>query len=219
MIYEECFKYGFDLSNDRIPIVPAAHYICGGIKVDHFGESSIPGLFSFGESSCTGVHGANRLASNSLLESAVFSSLAIDVVGKYLQRSIPVKHLSLISHVEVGPDHETVPEFRRALQQIMWKYVSIMRNETGLSHALKEIAQLLTQTRATFSNTVNSAQAELSNMLTLAPIIIRAALIRKESRGTHYMVDYPHRDDSHWLGRLVFEKDQIKMEPLSHAPS
>ena len=218
MIYQECLKHGFDLTNDKIPIVPAAHYICGGIKVDHFGESSLPGLFSFGESSCTGVHGANRLASNSLLESAVFSSLAINAVTKYLTQTIPVETLSLVSNLEVSPEHEKIPELRKELQQIMWNHVSIVRSETGLSQALKEIAQLSIQTTAEFSNTVNSAQAELLNMLTLAPIIVRAALIRKESRGTHYMVDYPNRDDTRWLGRIVFKKDQVKMEPLSHTP-
>jgi L-aspartate oxidase len=219
MIYQECLKHGFDLTNDQIPIVPAAHYICGGIKVDHFGESSLLGLFSFGESSCTGVHGANRLASNSLLESAVFSSLAIKAVTKYLKQPIPIETLSLDSNLEVSTEHEKIPELRKKLQQIMWDHVSIMRSETGLSQALKELAQLNTRTTPEVAHTVNTAQAELANMLTLAPLIIRAALIRKESRGTHYMVDYPQRDDSRWLGRIVFEKDQVQMEPLSHAPS
>jgi L-aspartate oxidase len=214
MIYEECLKHGFDLAKEGIPIVPAAHYICGGIKVNLFGESSIPGLFSFGESSCTGVHGANRLASNSLLESAVFSSLAINVVSKYLKHALPVKTISLDSPFEVIPESKTRNDAKKDLQKIMWNYVSIMRSEKGLERALKEMEQLTSRTSSEFNKTINSSHIEFSNMLALSKTIIRAALMRKESRGTHYLLDYPSRDDSHWLGRIVFEKNEVKMEAL-----
>jgi L-aspartate oxidase len=214
MIYEECLKHGFDLSKDNIPIVPAAHYICGGVKVDFFGESSIPGLFSFGESSCTGVHGANRLASNSLLESAVFSSLAIKVVPKYLKHDIPFTKIFLKSKLEVISEINTVPDLRKELQNIMWKYVGIVRREKELEYALKEIELLDTRAKSKFNNTLNSSQVEFNNMLALSKIIIRAALIRKESRGTHYLLDYPRRNDSHWLGRIVFEKNEVKLETI-----
>lgn len=215
MIYQECLKHGFDLSKDSIPVVPAAHYICGGIKVDLFGESSIPGLFSFGESSCTGVHGANRLASNSLLESAVFSSLALKAVPKYLKYDLLVeKNINLKSNFEVISESKTVPDLRKELQNIMWKYVGIVRNEKDLEYALKEIEQLDTRAKSEFKYNLNSAQVEFTNMLSLSKIIIRAALIRKESRGTHYLVDYPSRNDSLWLGHIIFEKNEVKMEAI-----
>jgi len=214
MIYEECLKHGFDLSKDSVPIVPAAHYICGGIKVDLFGESSISGLFSFGESSCTGVHGANRLASNSLLESAVFSSLSIKAISKYLKHDLPLKKIILESKFEVISERKTVNDLRKELQNIMWKYVGIMRSEKELEYALKEMERLDTRAKSEFNNTLNSAQVEFSNMLALSKTIIRAALIRKESRGTHYLIDYPSRNDSRWLGHIVFEKNEVKMEAI-----
>ena len=189
-------------------------YICGGVKVDFFGESSILGLFSFGESSCTGVHGANRLASNSLLESAVFSSLAIKVVPKYLKHDIPFTKIFLKSKFEVISEINKVPDLRKELQNIMWKYVGIVRREKELEYALKEIELLDTRAKSKFNNTLNSSQVEFYNMLTLSKIIIRAALIRKESRGTHYLLDYPRRNDSHWLGRIVFEKNEVKLEAI-----
>jgi L-aspartate oxidase len=214
MIYEECLKHGFDLSKDRIPVEPAAHYICGGVKVDLFGESSIRGLFSFGETSCTGVHGANRLASNSLLESVVFSSLAMKRAPRYLKSDIRLEKLKLEPKVEVASGGEGEKGLRRELQNLMWRYVSIVRRERELEHALKEADQLEKRAKTVNEDAVNSKWAELLNMISVAKTIIIAALTRKESRGTHYLEDYPSRDDEHWLGHIVFEKNEVKMEAI-----
>jgi L-aspartate oxidase len=214
MIFDRCLENGFDLSKDTIPVVPAAHYVCGGIKVNLFGESSIKGLFSFGESSCSGVHGANRLASNSLLESVVFSSLAIKRVSRYLKRDIRLKKNDEKPSFEIISESKEENNLIKDLQKLMWKYVSIVRKESGLEYALNEIQNLEKQAKTLFKNRLNSRIPELLNMIAIAKIIIRAALIRKESRGTHYVEDYPYRDDAHWLGRIVFEKNEVKMEPI-----
>jgi succinate dehydrogenase/fumarate reductase flavoprotein subunit len=131
-----------------------------------------------------------------------------------LRHDIPLKKIILESKFEVISESKTVNDLRKELQNIMWKYVGIMRSEKELEYALKEMERLDTRAKSEFNNTLNSAQVEFSNMLALSKTIIRAALIRKESRGTHYLIDYPSRNDSRWLGRIVFEKNDVKMEAI-----
>lgn len=194
-IFNECLKHGYDLSTQMIPVVPAAHYICGGVVTDLDGRTSIHGLFAAGEVACTGVHGANRLASNSLLEALVFSKRAarkaIDYVNnvKMISPEIPEwddsgtvnnEEMVLISHN------------RRELQQLMSDYVGIVRSDLRLGRAFKRTRLLYEEVEEFYSrNRVTVPLFQLRNMITVAYLIIKSAMRRKESRGLHYTTDYP----------------------------
>jgi L-aspartate oxidase len=194
-IYAECLTYGIDLSTHMAPVVPAAHYICGGVVTDLFGRTSILGLFAAGEVACTGVHGANRLASNSLLEALVFAKRASNKAIEYLKEvnprvpelpewddsgTINTEEMVLISHN------------RRELQQLMADYVGIVRSDLRLQRAFKRTRMLYDEVEEFYSrNRVTVPLFQLRNMITVAYLIIRSAMMRKESRGLHYTTDYP----------------------------
>jgi len=210
MIYRECLRRGIDIAKESIPVVPAAHYLCGGIKVDLYGESSIAGLFAFGECASTGVHGANRLASNSLLESVVFSTLGVTRAKSYLEsgflRSIPKK-----ASVEVEGADDCKDEIKKGLQDLMWECVGIVRRIDGLAYALSKLTDLKKRVERINEDALHSNFVELRNMTTVAKLITRAASIRRESRGTHYLAEYPSQDDENWLKHIVFEGDRVEL--------
>lgn len=194
-IYEKCLSLGIDITKDYIPVAPAAHYLCGGIQVDLNGESSIKRLYAVGECSCTGLHGGNRLASNSLLEAIVYA----DAAAKHAQQ-----HISEYSYREDVPDWNdegtTHPEEMvlitqsiKEVNQIMGYYVGIVRSDVRLKRAWNRLDILYEETERLFKVSKASREiCELRNMINVGYLIMRQAMERKESRGLHYTIDYPH---------------------------
>jgi L-aspartate oxidase len=209
-IHEKCLSLGIDIAREWIPVVPAAHYACGGVMTDEMGRTDIERLYATGEVSCTGVHGANRLASNSLLEALVFSHrAALDSTAIF--REIPIEHNAADfpeeEHTEPVP-LELVKELMLRLRTVMWVYVGIVRTTERLREALREVSIIAAKTEELYSRGRLSRELlELRSMVTVAELIVRSALWRKESRGLHYILDYPQRDDEHWLKDTVLRKE------------
>ncbi|MGQ9663756.1 MAG: L-aspartate oxidase [bacterium] len=183
-IYDTCLRWGIDITREPIPVVPAAHYLCGGIRVNTYGETSIERLFALGECAFTGVHGANRLASNSLLEALVFAT-------RSAKRMSRLKALKLKRLPRLKPIAQTGPDFKIPIKQLMSQYVNVIRSETGLIKA----REMLNEFNMKFDPGVHLINAESRNMVQVAMLIVESCLIRKESRGLHYMVEYPEKDD------------------------
>jgi L-aspartate oxidase len=219
-----CRSYGLDLANDLLPIAPAAHYCMGGVMTDTFGRTTLAGLYAVGEVACTGVHGANRLASNSLLEGLVFGLHLADglagINGK--QVDAPSRHAYTIpvyddlsrdeALLSVSPDHESILQMRREIRQIMWKFVSLQRDREGLLEATQNLHNLRTSMLTNGSTRQNNVVEwqETVNMLKVAELVIAAALQRRESRGSHSRLDYPVLDEMftglHYAFQPVFER-------------
>lgn len=199
-IYETCLSYGIDMAEDLIPVVPAAHYFCGGIEAGLDGRTPLPGLYACGEASCTGLHGANRLASNSLLEALVCANRMAEHLA-----SAPSDKTAFSAHVHdweygnaVHSDEEIVVEHNwNEVRTCMWDYVGIVRTDKRLDRALRRIGNLREEIRDYYWDyLVTPDILELRNIADVAEIIIRSALMRKESRGIHYTLDYPAQDNS-----------------------
>lgn len=202
-IYAKCKEFGIDITNDLIPVVPASHYLCGGIAVDRYGRSSINNLYAGGEVSCTGVHGANRLASNSLLEALVFSWQSALHVGE------KISSVTHISDTDIRPwddsgtiDNEEwilVSHNRDEIKNVMWDYVGIVRSNLRLERAQRRVRLLEEEIEDFYRRTkISPPLLELRNIITVAKLIILSALRRHESRGLHYTTDYPEKDDLHF---------------------
>lgn len=200
-IYKTCLENGIDITKDPIPVEPVAHYACGGLKTDVDGRTSIPGLFAFGEAACTGVHGANRLASNSLLESLVFSSRATEAARAYAEG----KSIDYTNTKQMKLTEERLYEIRTALKSVMWRNAGIIRNEEELQSALEKINELGRKLREAAGEGINADIIEIKNMLLVSKLIVRAALARKESRGGHYRSDYPEKVKG-WKRHIVLDK-------------
>jgi L-aspartate oxidase len=194
-IYETCLKWGIDITREPIPVVPAAHYMCGGIKVNTWGESSIKRLFALGECACTGVHGANRLASNSLLEALVFSTRAAEKAQDISMGAAPARP-GPVNEAKSGPD------YRLQIKEIMSQYVGVIRNEKGLKIAQEKIESFAQQ----FEKGIHFINAESRNVIHIARLVIASALRRKESRGLHAVEDYPEHDDSFLKDTIIDDK-------------
>lgn len=197
-IYNECLKHGIDLSEDWAPVVPAAHYICGGVVTDLFGRTSINGLFAAGEVTCTGVHGANRLASNSLLEALVFAKKAAEKAVEYT-RDVSVEVPIVPEWDDSGTinteEWVLVSHNMLELQQLMANYVGIVRSNLRLERAFRRTKLLYEEVESFYSrNKVSVPVCQLRNMICIAYLIIRSAMKRKESRGLHFTTDYPQTD-------------------------
>ncbi len=194
-IYETCLGYGIDLTREPIPVVPAAHYVCGGVRVDVRAESTIPGLFVVGEAACTGLQGANRLASNSLLEAAVFGHRAAVASERY--HEAPAPDFDDVPEWDVGsavPSDELVviSQCWDEIRRFMWNYVGIVRSDRRLRRAQRRIETIKEEIRDFYWNaTVTRDLLELRNIAETAELIVSCALRRKESRGLHYTLDYP----------------------------
>ncbi|MGV3721470.1 MAG: L-aspartate oxidase [Actinomycetota bacterium] len=214
-IYERCLTFGIDITKEPIPIVPAAHYSCGGVLTDLEARSSLHRLYAVGEVACTGVHGANRLASNSLLEALVFADHAAADTHALLQRepSIASQESGAVTVAEDQAErqsNEVSPEFaehlRRLTQTLMLAHVGIVRTDRRLRQALREIDLLRNGVESLFATSrVTPELLELRNIIQVGWLIIECALRRKESRGLHYNSDYPARDDEHWLVDTVLD--------------
>jgi L-aspartate oxidase len=192
-IYKKCLEFGIDMTKQPIPVVPAAHYLCGGVITDMYGRTDVDGLFALGETACTGLHGANRLASNSLLECLVFSHNAVEhlrtqpnviddvAISDYPQNSkTDDDEMVLVSHVW--------DEIRR----LMWAYVGIVRTNRRLERAQHRLTTILSELHEYYSAfRVHSDIIELRNIALMADMTVRCALKRHESRGIHYNLDYP----------------------------
>jgi L-aspartate oxidase len=197
-IYEKCLSIGINVTKNMIPVAPAAHYSCGGIKTDEWGRSSIQNLYACGECSSTGLHGANRLASNSLLEAMVFAHRCyVDTVNKMdtLQALPDVPDWSA-EGTSQPKEMILITQSLKELQQVMSDYVGIVRNNVRLQRAMKRIDLLFEETEGLYQTTTVSPQLlELRNMITAGYLIIKGAAFRKESRGLHFNTDYPFKAD------------------------
>lgn len=206
MIYGECLKYGIDITKDYIPVSPGAHYMMGGIMTNLKGETSIRGLYACGECAGTGIHGANRMASNSLLEGLVFGKIIAQEASKYVLHNGDIDILEEVTATEKKvSDKGSLDDYRRRLQDVMWKYCGIKREENGLKELLKEIGILEEEIRDL--TVANFRDVETKNMLELAGLIGETAMERRESRGAHFRVDYPYRDDIYWQKHIVKKKE------------
>jgi L-aspartate oxidase len=202
-IYGQCLSYGIDITKTWIPVVPAAHYMCGGVVVDLDGQTAIQGLYACGEVAHTGVHGANRLASNSLLEALVFSHRAAIRAVPVAAPQPPIGLPDIPPWSEEGTfDSEewiVISHDRAEIQLLMTDYVGIVRSDKRLRRARDRIHIILREIDEFYRRTlVTSELIELRNLATVAELVIRSALMRKESRGLHYTIDYPEPDDQHW---------------------
>ena len=207
-IYRFCRDHGMDITKGLIPVAPAAHYLMGGMKVNIWGETNIPGLFAAGETACTGVHGANRLASNSLLESVVFSKR----VMQRTEVTSPPRHREERSDEAISyclPRRELLPKVPRLnlpnLQSLMWDKVGIIRSGEGI----EEATGILATWQSLLSQPSDRPSYELNNLILCARLVTEAALLRKESRGAHFRTDFP-KASPEWQRHTVFRKNDIK---------
>lgn len=212
LIYSTCLKLGIDITKEPIPVVPAAHYLCGGVQVDKRGRTSLPGLYASGEVACTGLHGANRLASNSLLEAVVYSSLAVaDLKKEGLQKKLTLPDFPhwRYTHNDDPDEKVVITQNWDEIRRFMWNYVGIVRSHKRLLRAKRRIDSLANELHEFYWDQALSVDLlELRNIAVVADLIIRSALYRKESRGLHYNIDYPERNDEKWLIDTVLEDGQ-----------
>lgn len=217
-IYAECLKFNINMTNQAIPVVPAAHYMCGGITTDLHGRTTLPGLSAIGEVACTGLHGANRLASNSLLEAVVFARRAAERVGQMLteiaQEPFPDVPDWEIGSAQPSEEQVVVAHSWDEIRHLMWNYVGIVRSESRLRRAARRIAVLEEEIREYYwQHTVTRDLLELRNIQTVAELIIASAASQRESRGLHYTIDYPK-------SRQEFARDTVlKRGVIAHLRS
>ncbi len=197
-IYERCISIGIDITKDYIPVAPAAHYSCGGIKTDEWARTSIANLYACGECASTGLHGANRLASNSLLEAMVYAHRAYLNLKKIATPNlpIPISHFPEWNSLGTTEPKELIliTQSFKELQSLMSDYVGIVRSNIRLERALKRLDLLWDETEELYQSTTPSPQlCELRNLITVGYLIVKSASFRKESRGLHFNVDYPNK--------------------------
>jgi L-aspartate oxidase len=199
-IYKYCFDHGLDITKGLIPVAPAAHYMMGGVKTSVWGETNIQGLFAAGEVACTGVHGANRLASNSMLEVLVFSKRILEVTGVPRKNSAPRETKEVFRSLDDGasPQPGVLPSLR-ALQDVMWSKVGIIRDKDGLIQATRTLASW----QRCLPEPTDRPSYELNNLVLTGRLVAEAALVREESRGAHFRSDFPKHSDK-WEKHITF---------------
>ncbi|HHW98895.1 MAG TPA: L-aspartate oxidase [Firmicutes bacterium] len=207
-VFKTCQKYGLDIRHDLIPVAPVAHYFMGGIRVDYHGRTNIDGLYACGETACLGLHGANRLASNSLLEGLVFGHrIAEGAQRNHLgisEQSLLQLKLSAPEPTGLTKPTTDIMELRGTIQQVMWQEVGLKRNRAGLMRAQKDLERVGEQLAGPV---VYPEHLETINLHTVGQLICRAALMRTESRGGHFREDHPEQHDADWLRHIVLQGD------------
>jgi L-aspartate oxidase len=200
---EACRAAGLDLATDRVPVGPAAHYVMGGVETDLWGRTSVPGLFAAGEVACTGLHGANRLASNSLLEGLVFGARAARAMQETPSAGAMAgtvreadEALATVNAPALALDEATV-------RRLMWDSVGLLRDGTSLLGAVEALAGFQGALDRDDPRRRDSSRWRLANLVTVARLMAHAALRREESRGGHYRSDFPARDDVHWSAHIA----------------
>lgn len=203
-----CAKFDIDIARDRIPVRPGAHYMMGGVTVDLEGRTTVPGLWGAGEVTSSGLHGANRLASNSLLESLVYGAHTGEGASLEAARMNDSFRAPPLENPPAAPGRQLLDlaDIRNALKSLMWRSVGVRRDAEGLGEGLENSDHWR---RYVLGQQFSRPSGwELQNMLLVSSLMIRAALQREESRGCHVRTDFPQRDDAHWLRRLVFQRPE-----------
>ena len=206
-IHETCLYYGIDISKEPIPVVPAAHYMCGGLLTNEYGMTGLENLYAIGEVACTGLHGANRLASNSLLEALVFAKRAVHYASNQI-KNITERRTQPVPSWDIGnaTDSEeavVISNNWEEIRRFMWNYVGIVRTNKRLNRAMRRISLIQDEIREYYWNfLVTRDLLELRNLAQVAELIIKCSLIRHESRGLNYNLDYPEKS-------ALWQKDTI----------
>jgi L-aspartate oxidase len=213
-IHRQCLEFGFDMTKQPLPVVPAAHYMCGGIATDMDGKTDVERLYAIGETACTGLHGANRLASNSLLEALVYADRAAKKAVMELAAAklapTPVPPPWDYADTTDSDDAIVVAHNWDEIRRFMWNYVGIVRSTKRLERALRRVENIAEEIWDYYWNfRLTSDLVELRNICAVAKLIIQCAMHRKESRGLHFTLDYPHKDDERWI------KDTILRRPFA----
>lgn len=204
-ILRETAERGTDMLREPLPVVPAAHYLCGGVLTDTHGRTSVPGLYAAGETACTGVHGANRLASNSLLEAVVFAHRAAERLGPQLRVARQLEPQTVPAPAgRSEPEGVLLVHDREEIRNVMWDLVGIVRSDERLAVAEARLRQISLHVNGIWAESAPTADlVELRNLIQTALLVVRCALLRKESRGLHYTVDHPYRDNEHCLLDMI----------------
>lgn len=213
-IYQKCLGFGYDMTKDPIPVVPAEHYMCGGIATDLFARTDIQNLYAIGEAACTGLHGANRLASNSLVEAVVYANNASAQAIKDLKRGEfkPLPEIPDWDDTGTTDSDEVIMVSHNwdEIRRLMWNYVGIVRSNKRLARAKRRIDIIQNEIQEYYWNfKIEAGLVELRNIATVAKQIIKCAIYRKESRGLHYNIEYPKRDDVKWQKDTRFRRSLV----------
>src|SRR6185312_12181821 len=204
-VYSTCLQYKVDITKDLVPIRPAAHYLMGGVKTDLQGRTNVTGLYAAGETACTGVHGANRLASNSLLEGLVFGARA----GQQMREDAGKRNTVAQTQVPQGKDDvEKAEQSIRTIQNVMWRHAGVVRS----GHGLQEAQSMIGAVGERLPAAVSRRSCEARNIFQAATWIVRSALARLESRGAHFRTDFPQTDDEHFRTHSIVRKDKVSFE-------
>jgi L-aspartate oxidase len=210
-IFNRCLSFGFDLTRAPIPVVPAAHYMCGGLVTDLNARTALAQLYAAGETAMTGLHGANRLASNSLLEAAVMGRRAAaaaredaTAAGELRPPDFPGWDPGRAMRNE---ERVLITQSWDEIRRLMWNYVGIVRSDARLARAMRRLQLIKQEVYGYYwDHLIDSDLIELRNLVEVAELVVRSATARKESRGLHYTIDYPERDDAKWLHDTLIAK-------------